>query len=516
MAETLNERIDNLRKRSRLLLAQADESSKKVKQEIEKLYSENLTQGENSKNHTDNQTRGNSNFYRRGNSKSWKLRNDSSSVGALLCPENICNNSNCILASMPNISTSKRVLTSSKKHSEEQGPKNVQRKPVKECYCHSQIKKVQLRSTRTQRKQHSPCKCCKSHVDVPFVRDSLEKPLLTSPISCETLRRVQKIDYAPRSQFLRNVQSKVSLLRTAVTGDCLSVCPRSPYCYDFMARKNMQSIGAQLNSNNKESQTTARSIKSRSLLRTATNSSTVEEEQSLGSDSVNKSNKGVQVSLKKQSRPKLVTKRTLTSKKSVPDLKKTKSNTKTSTKSKRTSQLFNKDCPCCHKNKADHSSKTLEKDNIDPAKFRHTICVNGSRDESDGEYLSDDEVKKLRKFREQNYFDTHGSNHTLLPSKSSGSLQQYLLNDRLFPEYADTIHKKDLVVTMPACATLQRKRMHYFPRYIVHQEKPNNTTNCKKKRCQSCPLTGHAIDLGITKMRPPLNSLALKYQKRLP
>lgn len=42
MDETLNERIDNLRKRSRFLLAQVDKNSKKVKNEIKKLYSQNL------------------------------------------------------------------------------------------------------------------------------------------------------------------------------------------------------------------------------------------------------------------------------------------------------------------------------------------------------------------------------------------------------------------------------------------------------------------------------------------
>ncbi|XP_053985787.1 uncharacterized protein LOC128880103 [Hylaeus volcanicus] len=510
MDETLDERIDNLRKRSRLLLAKANKHSKKVKKEIKKLHSQNSTQRENYENHaTHDET-----FRYREASKSWKLRNDSSGVDALLHPDYIYHSSNHMLARMPNISTSKRVLITSKKHCEEQCSKTIPRKPVKECYCHPHTKKVQLRSPRTQYKQHLPCKCCKTHVDIrlPFAKYNDEKPALTSPISCETLRRVQKIDYAPRSQFLRNVQSKVSVLHTAATGDCPDTCTRSPRYHEFMTRKNLQSTDR---TDKMESQTTTRVTKSRSLPVTSTHSGTIEEEQSFVSDNVAKSSKGVQVSLKKQSRPKLVTKRTISSKKSVPDLKKTKSNSKTSVKSKRASHLFNKECPCCHKNKVVPSKVTVEKDNIDSEDYQHTVCVNDGREESDEEYLSDDEVKELRKFREQNYFDTHGSRHTLLSSKSSGSLEQYLLNDRLFPEPAKRIHKKDLVVTMPACATLQRKRMHYFPRYIVHQEKNVQNAN-KKKRCQSCPLTGHAIDLGITKMRPPLNSLALKYQKRIP
>ncbi|EZA57831.1 Protein takeout [Ooceraea biroi] len=122
----------------------------------------------------------------------------------------------------------------------------------------------------------------------------------------------------------------------------------------------------------------------------------------------------------------------------------------------------------------------------------------------------DHEVADLRKFREQNYFETHGSCHTLASSRSSGSLQQYLLNERLFPEPVSRIRKQDLVVTMPPCATTQKKRIHYFPRYVVRQEKNMSNANYKRKRCQSCPLTGHAIDLGILKAKPPLNSLALK------
>lgn len=42
MDESLSEHIENLRKQSRHLLAQVDKSSKKVKDEIKKLYSENL------------------------------------------------------------------------------------------------------------------------------------------------------------------------------------------------------------------------------------------------------------------------------------------------------------------------------------------------------------------------------------------------------------------------------------------------------------------------------------------
>ncbi|KOC65294.1 hypothetical protein WH47_09873 [Habropoda laboriosa] len=503
MGESLNKRIENLRKQSRLLLAQADKNSKKVKREIKKINSQNLSFGENYRDHV-------------GERNSWKLRNDSSGVAGALCQNYYCSSPNQTLTSMPNKSTIKRVLVSSKKHSENQHySENISRKPVKECYCNIDTKKVQLRSRRTQHKQSSPCKCCKSHVNftaVP-VEYNFEKPTVTSPISCETLRRVEKIDYAPRSQFLRNVRSKVSLLQTAAaTGDSPESCSRSQHYHEFMARKNIHNADPmhQLRTDDKKSQTSNHLTKYIPV-----RSETTEESSSSEAENIDRSSKGVHVPLKKHSKPKVLVKRTLSSKTSVPDVKKTKPSSKVATKSKKT--VSSKECQYCDKNKPEHSKNVLQRDNYTESEdYQGTVCTNRLPKESDREFLSEREMRELKKFREQNYFDTHGSNHTLVSSKSSGSLEQYLLNDRLFPEHTGRIHKKDLVVTMPPCATTQRKRIHYFPRYIVRQEKSNFNGNCKKKRCQTCPLTGHAIDLGITKIRPPLNSLALKYQKRLP
>ena len=499
MDESLNERINRLRERSRFFLAQVEANSKKVK-ELRKLYSQSLSSREGYKTHTDEPS-----LLNKRSIKSWKLRNDSKGVGAALCSDYFCNSPRQPSASMPNIPTTKKLLTSTKKHSENQCClEHINRKPVKECYCNPNNRKIQLRSGRTQHKQRSPCKYHKSHTYTSAVTiEDNEKQLLTSPISCETLRRLQKIDYAPRSQFLRNVQSKVSLLQsTAAKGDCPEICSRSQYYHEFMSR--------QANPQDEKSERKNQLTNSESLPKMPI---TLEPSKSKSSEleNVDRLSKGIQVSLKKQPKPKAVVKRTLSSKKSVPDLK--KSSSKLSTKSKRIS--INKDCPCCHNNKSQYS-KTTPENYVVSGDYQPTVCINKDQEEIDKEYLSDQEIRELRNFREQNYFDTHGSNHTLVSSKSSGSLEQYFLNDRLFPEAAKRIHKKDLVVTMPACATVQRKRIHYFPRYIVRQEKNNFNSNCKKKRYQSCPLTGHAIDLGITKIRSPLNSLALKYQKRLP
>nr|XP_003703684.1 PREDICTED: uncharacterized protein LOC100878413 [Megachile rotundata] len=481
MDESLNERINRLRQKSRALLAQADWNSKKVK-ELRRLYSQSLTPNESYKNEVSES------LPCKRNIKSWKLRNDSRGVGGALCSDYFCKSPRPV--SMPNIKSTKRVLTSTKKHSENQCcSENVIRKPVKGCYCNTNTRKV-LRSGKTQHKQHSPCKRCKSHAytSAVVVEDN-EKQLLTSPISCETLRRLQKIDYAPRSQFLRNVQSKVSLLQTNAKGDCPETCSRSQCYHEFMSRRNKYDTDAK-HTFNQKSERSDHLTKHESKMPVTVESS---KDKTSEVKNVDKSSIGVQVSLKKQSKPKIVIKRTLSSKKSVPDLQKSSQSTKRSPK----------DCPCCH-NKSKYS-KSVEDTASD---YQPTICINKDPDTSP----SDEEVRELRKFREQNYFDTHGSNHTL-SSKSSGSLEQYFLNDRLFPEPARKVHRKDLVVTMPACATVQRKRVHYFPRFVVRQEK---SANCKKKRFHSCPLTGHAIDLGVTKIRPPMNSLALKYQKRLP
>ncbi|XP_076761824.1 uncharacterized protein LOC143429879 [Xylocopa sonorina] len=504
MDESFLEKIDSLRKQSRLLLTQVNENSRRVK-EIKKLYCQNWTHGENCGNNA-----GATGSLYKGNIKSWKLRNDSSGVGGALRSDCLCNSPNQTLASMPNTSTVRRVLTSSKKRSEHQHClENVRRKSVKGCYCNPETKKVQLRSTRTRQKQYSPCKRCKSHANFPaiVIEDNYEKPDLTSPISCETLRRVQRIDYAPRSQFLRNVRSRVSILQsTAGRGDCPETCYKSPCYHEFMANKNISKPRSIY-----QLKTDGDKPEKLEIVHARVRSETSDEQLNSGIEVVEKSNKGVQVSLGRPSKYKDVIKKTLSSKTSVPDVK---SNSSLNVASKKT--VSNKGCQCCQRSMSEYSKPTLnEMNHVDTKEYQDSVCTNRSHKENK-EYLSDKEVRELKKFREQNYFDTHGSNHTLVSSKSSGSLEQYLLNDRLFPEPVRRVHKKDLVVTMPACATVQRKRVHYFPRYIVRQEKGNFNGNCKKKRCQSCPLTGHAIDLGITKIRAPLNSLALKYQKRLP
>lgn len=377
---------------------------------------------------------------------------------------------------MPNTTnaSTKKTLISSKKYSDNQHCLDIRRKPVKGCYC-SELKKLQQKSIKTQSKSYY-CKKCKSHIlPAIVIEDNYEKSTISTPISCETLRRVQKIDYVPKSQFLRNVRSKISLLQSAA-GDCPQICSRSQCYHKLITKKDICSIPD--------------TYKSMDQLKT--DNKIIPE-----TESIEKSDKGIQVSLKKKE-SKILSSTSIPYIPSISDLKKT--------------EVYKIDKYQEEKPKV--CKNDLEKKDADSEEV--TVCVKKSVDEIEQKHPSDKEMKDLNKFREKNYFDTHGSSDILVSSKSSGSLEQYFLNDRLFPERSRTIHKKDLVVTMPPCATTQLKRIHYFPRYIVHQEKSNCNTIGKKKRCQTCPLTGHAIDLGITKIKVPLNSLALKYQKRLP
>lgn len=437
----------------------------------------------------------------------WKLRNDSSEINAVLNPD-FCVNPKRTTMSVPNMS-GKLTLTS-KKPQEQFAP----RKPIKECYC-NEMNKMHIRSSRTQRKPASPCRRCKSQLEFKSIKETNDKIALSSPISCETFRRVKKIDYTPRSQFLRNVQNKICKFQTGGEGDCLRTCPRSSSYHKFMTSPRMQDTipdeKSPLSTNTKYLD------KRRFLASPGAPANSLASEQSESDDTACSLSKGIQVSSRKLSKSTL--RKTIRSKRQIPKSSE-RSISKSPTQSKRATQLRKQDCPCCCRKESKRTAK-FDKDecvrtyNLPKYREQRDQYLKPNDDFVIDSSMVDQEVENLRKFREQNYFETHGSNHTLTSSRSSGSLQQYLLNERLFPEPIGKIHKQDLVVTMPPCATVQKKSIHYFPRYVVQQEKNLCNTNYKRK-FQGCPLTGHGIDLGILKVRPPLNSLALKYQKKVP
>ncbi|KAL2715074.1 DNA ligase 1-like isoform X2 [Vespula squamosa] len=510
--------LDDLRKRSRTLLAFTKKNSKKINNEIKRSYLQNSTLGRQ-------------NSHLRSQKEIWNLRNDSSAINDLLHSNCQFENKDQMYTSVSNMRPSERIVIPSKNLSHSHSSYVVKRKPVKECYCNVEMKKIQPHSSKIIHKPNSPCNYCKNHIcQAPLpINENNVQDTLSPPISCETIRRVQKINYYPQSQFLRNVQRKVSVLKDISSGDCPDTCPRSSYYHKLRTDKtsNVTDTDAQSKcTTDTISKSNINDFEKLDSIQRVPSSVSDEEEQSQ-EEVIQKVNKGIQVPLRKPSKTKLLVKRTISSKKYIPEGRKEKSSSRSSSENKKTIRSSASDCQC-YKSKADKFTKDLERkelgtyrvypkdyeeDDREPKKWSPTCEKDGQRKTVKS---SGNKVRELRKFREQNYFDTHGSSQTLLSSESSGSLQQYMLNDRLFAEPIKRIHKKDLVVTMPPCATVQKKRVHYFPRYVVRQEKSTCNTNYKKKRCQSCPLTGHAIDLGISKPRPVLNSLALKYQKKLP
>lgn len=393
-------------------------------------------------------------------------------------------------------SVGKLMLTSKKPW--ERRSEIAPRKPAKNCYCCFEVNKAHLKSSRVQCKPAS-------------VRETDDKESLVSPISCETFRRVRKIDYTPRSQFLRNVQNKIHKLQTEGQRDCLPECPRSSNYHRFMASARIQDAAPDKKMTLADKRKRTNESQESLVVPTAPANSITSNQNKSDRDHVVCVSSKARASLQGQSK----LRKTLSSKREMSESNEGTSS-KLSVQSKRVTQWRKQNCHCCSTNELENTTrlakdKWREKRDLPEYREQRDRCPR-HKDAVDDPV--DQEIEDLRKFRDQNYFETHGSSHTLASSGSSGSLQQYLLNERLFPEPVRRIHKRDLMVTMPSCATVQRKRIHYFPRNVVQQERNVYNTNYRRKRYQSCPLTGHAIDLGVLKIRPPLNSLALKYQKR--
>lgn len=409
------------------------------------------------------------------------------------------------------MSSAKLTLTS--KNPREECSKVISRKPVKDCYCHSEMNKVHLRSSRTLHKSTMSCCNCRSLFEFKPIKDTDDKTTVTSPISCKTFRRIQKIDYTPRSEFLRNVQSKACELRTIDQGDCVQTCPRL-YNYCKVMNARMQDVSYEkliLPDERKHVDE-----KQKPLISSTTVPDLLENEQHDRDNVTYVFNRKAQTSAQKLLKSTL--QKTIRCRK-FQKIPKLSQRSKSPIQNKIATQ-FKQDCSCCYMSElAKETTKFRSDKHIGKHKLREYCnqedrCLKNGEDNSAVDDSVNQEVEDLKKFREQNYFETHGSNYTLA-SRSSGSLQQYFLNERLFPEPIGRIHRQNLVVTMPPCTTIQKKRIHYFPRYVIHQEKKVCNTSYRCKECKSCPLTGHIIDLGILKTRPLLNSLALKYQKKI-
>lgn len=402
----------------------------------------------------------------------WHLRNDSSGVGGVLCQDYYSKNSPHISSSLPNMTLQRRLLLSSKKREEVQF-----RKPVTECYCNRQTRKMQLRSNRTKVKP-TPCKHCKSLITLrPMAwveSNDIQSTGLSTPISCETVRRVRKINYSPQSEFL---QKKVS------------------YTQNFPDDKSKYNAGDATQNYSKSIHSVCRNI------RPETNEeSDMEIYKKTCPKQISHSSSEFQNNSKKPLREKLA-KRTISSKKTLSTSETVQSQ---KAKSHFTSGGRTRSSQSMTRNKSHealYDENHFRECDVIPKYLKNKKFI--------GKIDGENSLANLYKFREQNYFDTHGSTQTLL-SGSSGSLERYILNERLFPQPAGKVHRGDLVVTMPSCITTENKKIHYFPRYIVKQEK-TAPMNAKKKH--TCPLTGHLIDVKTLRTQHPPNSLALRFQK---
>jgi len=423
-------------------------------------------------------------------------------VSAVLCPDNL----------LPYMMPFEKLTLASKKSHEPSLP----RKPVKECYCYIEVNKSH---SRIRRKRALSCHHCKSYPEVGTIKEVENKVISSPSISCETVRRIQKINYMPTSQFLQNVQNKIYDLQSGSEGDRLEICPRSSRYHKFMASTKNIISNERTASSDKCKQVDNRQTPSISPTSPLVSihslvTSDFEHDNGVGRD------KGIRTSSQRPVKSKLcktAKSRRVSDTKEQQLIHQIEQQSALSNRNKQEMHL-SKNCHCqkqlTERSLAFSGNTRREKYNLSRY-YKQDQCSKYD-DSSVANDATDQEVADLKQFREQNYFETHGSSQTLASCKSMGSLQQYMLNQRLFAEPIGRIRKQDLVVTIPPCMTIQNKRIHYFPRYVVHQEKNISNTNYKRKRCQSCPLTGHAIDLGILKTKPLLNSLALKYQKRVP
>lgn len=450
------------------------------------------------------------------NSDIWKLRNDSSGVSAALCPERYRVSTKYESISTPNmINGHKRLLIKPEIKDMQRSPS---RRPIKECYCHLSIPetlKINQRSTRTRHKLIS------SSVHIPrenetavrgdagnkresrkdFEREIQNSNIIYSPpLSSATLKRAEKIDYTPRSEFLRRVQSKINSLRNSprdLSPTESTIRSSSPSTY----RSPLPRIPRELEKKSKK--VLEGGPQYRRELTRKKNCRCID-------------NEAFEISKK-------VTKNTLPPKKTITSIK---------ANDDRHEHLVTRNLHGCRSNlrteraarisgRDNRKSRVKTGDEINKGRENSCPCSEyrvGEICKRDIEELGEPfetEINDLRKFRDKNYFDTHASNPSLLGSKSSMSLQQFRINERLFPEPMGRVHRDNLVVSIPPCATRQNKGIHYFPRGIVRQEKFNlNAVNTvRKRRCPSCPLIGHAVDLGALKIAHPPNSLALRYQK---
>ncbi|XP_034938077.1 uncharacterized protein [Chelonus insularis] len=500
MASYEDNSLKNLRQKSQVLLNRLQKNSNHIIKELQNLKLQSSSRTITSNHHA----------CKSGNhciSSAQQTQHNSNQVTGTYCPNLNYQSLSHKLQNQGDMTVGGRILITSKR------PVEVEplRKPVKGCYCYHNKKKIQIRSPRSATKSIWPCNYCKSHFNVELPDSQETQNEISSPtLSCDTLRKVQKINYTPRSEFLRRVQQKASqnynlcrscsepavqptrVARNIVDDPLDTIEVDSRYAENVKSKESDPNLRPKSKRNGEKHSPEIETIFTANASSRPTSSGILMKKTICSSKSIDENIEcGEEESLKRVRSKNKLKSRTLTQKSCQYDCCSVNARRKSPKKNKKTGQ---ETCLQCHRC---------------PGRCPSKFVASGSSDHED------EEVIKLRKFREKNYYDTHGSSSALLSSlDSSTRLKQYEINDRLFPVPVDGIYDDEAqpVVSMPRCATKQFKRVHYFPQFIVKQdERAAGLSKSSGKKHQKCPLTGHAIDIRRLKT-PSKNSLACKFR----
>ncbi|XP_014300486.1 uncharacterized protein LOC103579019 [Microplitis demolitor] len=397
---------------------------------------------------------------------------------------------------------------------------DILRKPTKGCYCvNNNQNKLKLKSISTTVDNHLwPCDYCKSNFNVKLSDFAITDDAKINPPSPaestftrDLSKKVYEIsNYIPRSEFLRNVKNKLSK-NYNYTGKSKSQM--------FLSTDRQKSFKKSHTEDNYFTDESANfQIFDPKTINSAENNSSTPKIKTIFTSAI--------PSYRKTSMDRLKSKKTIRS------LSKLNSRQQDKRSISKTSLLDsnNKTPRVIVQNNCDYESCFINTRGRNLNSRKQTCCKCGGKQSS---LLSinnkndpvEKETFKLDKFRKINYFDTHGSSHTLLSIESPAELvDQYKLNDRLFLEPVDKINPHDLVVSLPITKNKNIQQIaHYFPRNIIVDQYCKD--NKKKHTHKKSPLTEVNSHLELNNLisinkKPPLslitnnNSLALRFQKK--
>lgn len=371
-----------------------------------------------------------------------------------------------------------------------------QRKPVKECYCISEMPERSESLNGREEKKNACEKHARELVEI-YCSENAEtgkSSLIETLLGCETLRRAGRITYLPNSEFLRRVQGKVYCHGRKKSARVFSDVSSSPSCGESEKTiKDKKTIAAEIGDCEKSKRNGGVKSSVKSSRSGSLENSTKSRE----------NEKKMERQREAKGKPKVVDKKMEIRGDGIVVDK---------GKSRKIVRTISAQSRCCNAEKK-HSGAAKKVQNIESRRKeleRNSYvgdcdCQIGGNAEMSGETRwrlsrdrmnarageSEERVRELNKFRRANYFETHGSVDTLV-GRSRSSMQQTInpcdLNDRLFA--AGVSGGKNV------------KRIHYYPSYVVREEKQTDDTGCRKKirSRSSCDLIGHVIDLGVLKI----------------